>query len=211
MDTNRALFQVIWPYLRPVSQRKVRMTCSNWHNWGKDWPVTIPDLTELLDRNNWQEWYNETFEPTYDGYINVFACWKWLHKCVSVVVRFYNQGDAILLIDIKVQYEISRHRDFSHTSINPWENTLIRKGKKVKNLPQDQYSAIYKKYRDQLNFWNNQKWRIKLFPYCSCLFRKSAIPGKVTLGCEKIYNRAKTCIRQIYMCKVCAHNNAISN
>lgn len=59
MNVHRGIFQVIWPYLTPLSQQRLRRTCRNFREWSKEWSPNLPNLNDLLNPDNWFEWLVE--------------------------------------------------------------------------------------------------------------------------------------------------------
>lgn len=211
MQNNRPVYQVIWGYLRPVSQRRIRMTCRNLHNWSECWPRKIPDVTELLNVNNWSEWVSESNPRSIQhDWGGIHYRWAWIDKRVSVRVIFckvisleMTEAEAYLLKSIRIQYQPPQNPDHSYTQIATQRvrgdyrvGVSGRFGKKPANLPLNYSSHIYKKIGSTLAKWNgNKKIRRKLFPYCVDIFHRGQIPGGVIWDPEFKCYRCDKCFK----------------
>ena len=206
METNRSIFQAVWPHLRPVSQRRIRMVCKSLHEWSQDWERNVPDLNELKNHNNWKTWFEEA---KLSMVISSMYRWAWLDGCVSLVVIFVKIGGVVMLKIISTQYEISNHPDYSHASIevlpDRWMPGRTIGGKKVSKLPVNRYSAIYKQYRDIVTSCDNIGIKLQFFPYCECIdnrYQKEVFWRKA-----RYYKGNRLIIKEMYVCKDCAEIN----
>jgi hypothetical protein len=192
------------------------MVCKSLHEWSKDWKRNIPNLKELENPKNWDEWVKESNlkKGRVFYYIKEQRCtvyrWAWLYDNVSSSVLFLLLGDVFIPKMITVQYEISSSKNYSAASIEDIDFNHQITGKRPGNLPANIYSDIYKEMRKIVAGWIScQKNRLKIFPYCSCIsFTGGDYPTQAFLRKVRYYDGSRgTKIKELYVCDRCSKAN----
>ena len=163
---NKGVLEPLWKHLRPVSQRRLRMTCSKIRNMTKDWKDNVPDIKELSDKNKVKEWFLESRKN-----LNTPVCvnerlWRWSHKIsdtsnhVSLEVRFENCCSSettkceqinieslYTMRSIKIQNGFSPNYHF--LTLNQYEMTQSKKRQIALNVEGEIYLS-YKNYLTEM-------------------------------------------------------------
>ncbi len=186
------VMEIVWSYLRPDAQRKMSMTCVRFHSMFKsDKNLSIPDLNSLpaksmskksanhnkweYDRKikNWEYWINESKEIE-----NNLLRWRWSRNLTSVEIIFMKIEVGYLISTIRVQYNISKYRDYSFAEFDIKPGNKMSRyytlnnvhGPKFKNMPPE--SLIYQQLASTIKLWiRDNRIRHLLNPICEHALR----------------------------------------
>jgi hypothetical protein len=185
---DRGIFQVLWEYLDPITQFRIRSVCKDFNEWSKKWPTRLWNITKLLekgerDKISGKKWFYWGLENT------------------RIKVKFLSPHFNVI-DSIELYYFISKLNCKSKIICTLNGGKCVKQGKPLYGKKYD----IFNCYARILKNWQpNMKIRRRLFSCCKHLVRGQS---KMSITYDLKFCGAFKDIKDYYECGYCIkHKN----